>query len=112
MFISFNCVSAYIGLAKIYHFCKSIYLLLLLLLVSGDRVIGFIRLTISAIPFSSLFPFPFDFCCFRAVTARPITTFFKSALQFFFILIYTITNLPPQHRYHRYPYDLGHMGYT
>jgi hypothetical protein len=42
-----------------------------------------------------LFPFPFDFCCFRAVTARPITTFFKSALQFFYIndaLIIVIRN--------------------
>jgi hypothetical protein len=55
--------------------------------ITGDRVIGFIRLTISAIPFSS--PFPFDFCCFRAVTARPITTFSKSALQFF-ILIFAV----------------------
>jgi hypothetical protein len=32
-----------------------------------------------------LFTFPFDFWCLRAVTARPITTFFKSALQFFYI---------------------------
>jgi hypothetical protein len=54
--------------------------------LTGDRVIGFIRLTISAIHFSSSFPFPFDFCCFRAVTARPITTFFKSALQFFILV--------------------------
>jgi hypothetical protein len=38
----------------------------------------------SAIPFSS--PFPFDFCCLRAVTARPITTFSISALQFFILI--------------------------
>jgi hypothetical protein len=37
----------------------------------------------------NLTTFSFDFCCFRAVTARPITTFFKSALQFF-ILIFAV----------------------
>jgi hypothetical protein len=59
--------------------------------LTGDRVIGFIRLTISAIPFSSPSPFPspFDFCCFRAVTARPTTTFLK-VLCSFFILIFAV----------------------
>jgi TRAP-type mannitol/chloroaromatic compound transport system permease large subunit len=41
-------------------------------------------------------PFPFDFCCFRAVTARPITTSFKSALLFLnrcIVMKYLVYNL-------------------
>jgi hypothetical protein len=87
MFITFNCVQAYIGLAKIYHFRINLFITTTTTTTTTTMRRSCYRLhKMNYFRYPFLFPFPFDFCCFRAVTARPITTFFKSALQFFILI--------------------------